>query len=492
VNASSSTAATVVPSAEPTSTTTAPSTFDQFDLSPATRTALRACDYVTPTPIQAATIAPALTGRDVIGAAQTGTGKTAAFMIPIVEQLRSATPGSRGSAVVLAPTRELAEQIHGWAQRLGAGLKTALIVGGMPYGPQMGALRARPSIIIGTPGRMVDHLERGTIDLATVKFFVLDEADRMLDMGFKPQLDRIMKMLPAQRQTLLFSATMPPDLGALARMHLKDPVRVSVGAQGTTPSKATQDVYMVGSNEKTPLLVKMISTNPGNALVFARTKHRADRIMRSLCDAGFAAQRLHSNRTQQQRREALEGFRRGRYRILVATDIAARGIDVADIRRVINYDLPQTVEDYIHRVGRTARAEAEGHATSFASPEERAQLRAIEKHIGRSLPRHTASGAPAPAETAAPVARHRAPRPVEGAGQHPRRTVRPGADTRPHRPDTRPHTPSQARSHERRPQQGDARRDTSPVTITDFIAGTTETRRRPSAQARRARRGRHS
>lgn len=486
MNASASTATSAAPSAEPTTTTTAPSTFDQFDLSPATRTALRAVNYVTPTPIQAATIAPALAGRDVIGAAQTGTGKTAAFMIPIVERLRAAAQGSgtRGSAVVLAPTRELAEQIHGWAQRLGSSLKTALIVGGMPYGPQMGALRAKPAIIIATPGRMVDHLERGTIDLATVKFFVLDEADRMLDMGFKPQLDRIMKMLPAERQTLLFSATMPPDLGALARMHLKNPVKVSVGPQGTTPSKATQDVYMVGSNEKTPLLLKMIATNPGNALVFARTKHRADRIMRSLCDAGFAAQRLHSNRTQQQRREALEGFRRGRYRILVATDIAARGIDVADIRRVVNYDLPQTVEDYIHRVGRTARAEAEGHATSFASPEERAQLRAIERHIGRALPRQTASGAPVPAEPTAPTTRHRTPRPAEVAVVHPRRTVRPGADAR-------PHAPHRTHGHERR-AQGNVRRDTTPVTITDFVAGTTETRRRPSAQARRARRGRHS
>jgi ATP-dependent RNA helicase RhlE len=194
----------------------------------------------------------------------------------------------------------------------------------------------------------MDHLERGTLALGDVRIFVLDEADRMLDMGFKPQLDAIMRRLPAERQTLLFSATMPPDLGALARMHLTNPARVAVGPQAVPPSKATQDVYLVPNAEKTPLLVSMVTTNPGNMLVFARTKHRTDRVMRSLCDAGVAAQRLHSNRTQQQRREALDGFRRGRYRVLVATDIAARGIDVAEIRHVINYDLP-------HRARRGAR-----------------------------------------------------------------------------------------------------------------------------------------
>jgi ATP-dependent RNA helicase RhlE len=451
VNASTSVAPA---SSEPTSTPT--STFDQFELSPATRAALRTVGYVSPTPIQAATIATALQGRDLIGAAQTGTGKTAAFMIPLVERLRNgAQGGTNGSAVILAPTRELAEQIHGWAQRLGAGLKTALVVGGVPYGPQMGALRARPAIIIATPGRLVDHLERKTLALADVRIFVLDEADRMLDMGFKPQLDKIMRMLPTERQTLLFSATMPPDLGALARMHLKNPARVAVGAQAVPPSKATQDVYLVSSSDKTKLLLTMVATNPGNVLVFARTKHRTDRVMRSLCDAGFSAQRLHSNRSMQQRREALEGFRRGRYRVLVATDIAARGIDVADIRHVINYDLPMTVEDYVHRVGRTARADADGRATSFASPEERGQLKAIERHIGRALPRSASPDHSARPAASAPVP-HRAPRPVDSNGPAHRRTVRPA------------------------------------VSLADFGAEGGERRRRPSAQARRTRRGRHS
>jgi ATP-dependent RNA helicase RhlE len=206
-------------------------------------------------------------------------------------------------------------------------------------------------------------------------------------MGFKPQLDRIMRTLPTSRQTFLFSATLPPDLGALARMHLRNPVSVDVGRTGVPPSRATQDVYMVGGEHKTPLLLSLIEQNAGNLLVFARTKHRTDRLTRSVRSAGHAAQRLHSNRSQAQRREALDGFRSGRYRILIATDIAARGIDVAGIHRVINFDLPQTVEDYVHRVGRTARADASGHATSFAAPEEQAQLRAIERHLGRSLPR---------------------------------------------------------------------------------------------------------
>ena len=362
------------------------STFDQFALSGPLRSALRAAGYHTPTPIQARALAPALAGQDVIGSAQTGTGKTAAFMIPIVERVRA----DGGCALVLAPTRELAEQIAMWGQRLGTGLRTALVVGGVAFGPQVQALRNRPAIIVATPGRLVDHLDRGTVSLRHLRIFVLDEADRMLDMGFKPQLDRIMSALPAPRQTLLFSATMPADVLALARMHLREPVRVEAGPQTVTPSRAEQDVYLVRSEDKTALLLSLIQDNSAdNMLVFARTKHRTDRLARALGNAGHAVQRIHADRTQPQRREALEGFRRGRYRILVATDIAARGIDVAGIQRVINFDLPHTVEDYVHRIGRTARAETDGHASSFAAPEERGQLHAIERHIGRQLPRRS-------------------------------------------------------------------------------------------------------
>jgi len=352
--------------------------------------ALDGVGYRTPTPIQGATIAPALLGRDVIGAAQTGTGKTAAFMIPVIERLRVVrASGDQSTALVLAPTRELAEQIHQWAERLGSGLRCTLVVGGVGYGPQLNALRHRPAIVVGTPGRLVDHLDRGTLPLNTVRILVLDEADRMLDMGFKPQLDRIMARLPAARQTLLFSATLPPDLSALTRMHLHDPVRVEVGRQAIPPSRTTQDVYMVDGARKTTLLLSVIEQSSGNMLVFTRTKHRSDRVAHSIRNAGHSAQRLHSDRSQSQRREALEGFRGGRYRILVATDIAARGIDVNGIQRVINYDLPHTVEDYVHRVGRTARAGAAGHASSFAAPEEHSQLNAIERHIGSRLPRQT-------------------------------------------------------------------------------------------------------
>jgi ATP-dependent RNA helicase RhlE len=268
-------------------------------------------------------------------------------------------------------------------------LRATLVVGGVAYGPQFQALRSRPSIIVATPGRLVDHIERGSVCLKSVRTLVLDEADRMLDMGFKPQLDRIMRALPTPRQTLLFSATLPPDLSALVRMHLRDPLRFEIGPQAVPPSRASQDVYLVGHEAKTPLLLSLVAHEAGNVLVFARTKHRTDRVARAVRNAGHAAQPLHSDRSQSQRREALEGFRRGRYRILIATDIAARGIDVPGIHRVINYDLPQSVEDYVHRVGRTARAGAAGHASSFAAPEERGQLHAIERHLGRALPRQS-------------------------------------------------------------------------------------------------------
>ncbi len=373
--------------------------FGEFALSANLQAAIIAAGYRTPTPIQAQTIATVLAGRDVIGTAQTGTGKTAAFLIPIVERLRG-TSGSaqHGGALILAPTRELAEQTHHWAARLGCGLRTTLVVGGVPYGPECAALRTRPAVIVATPGRLVDHLERGTCSLRDVSIVVLDEADRMLDMGFKPQLDRIMRSLPplpAPRQTLLFSATLPPDLTSLTRMHLRDPVRIAVGPAATPPPQTAQDVYLVEGTQKTHLLLSLAQRHSGTMLVFARTKHRTDRVAKALRSAGHAVQRLHADRSQSQRREALEGFRSGRYRILIATDIAARGIDVAEIQRVVNYDLPHTVEDYVHRVGRTARAGATGHATSFAAPEERAQLHAIERHIGRPLQRrpHTSTHA---------------------------------------------------------------------------------------------------
>lgn len=352
--------------------------------------AVRAAGYTTPTPIQAATFEAVFAGRDVLGSAQTGTGKTAAFMIPMVERLQQARRnGDHACALVLAPTRELAEQLFGWAERLGCGLRPALIVGGVAYGPQLKALRQQPAILIATPGRLVDHLDRGTACLKSTRVLVLDEADRMLDMGFKPQLDRIMRVVPSARQTLLFSATLPAAIGTLPGLNIRNAVRVAIGPQAVPPSRTVQDVYFVGREQKTPLLLSLIQAENGKLLVFTRTKHRTDRVARAIHSAGHPVQRLHSGRSQSQRREALDGFRTGRYRILIATDIAARGIDVASIRRVINYDLPQTVEDYVHRVGRTARADHDGHASSLAAPEERGQLHAIERHLGRALPRQS-------------------------------------------------------------------------------------------------------
>ncbi len=355
--------------------------------------ALDAAGYCVPTPVQVQAITPALAGRDVIGTAQTGTGKTAAFMIPIVERLRGwAVAAEHPCALILAPTREIAEQTHRWAQQLSCGLRATVVVGGVAFGPQVDALRRRPSIIVATPGRLVDHLERKTVALSAVRILVLDEADRMLDMGFKPQLDRILRMVPTVRQTLLFSATLPPELDRLARTHVRNPVRLEVGRLAAPPSQTTQDVYLVERPHKTPLLLSLLEQNAETVLVFVRTKHRTDRLARTLRSAGHAAQRLHADRSQSQRREALEGFRGGRYRVLVATDLAARGIDVRGIERIINYDLPHTVEDYVHRVGRTARAGAGGRASSFAAPEEHGQLRAIERHIGHPLARQRHDG----------------------------------------------------------------------------------------------------
>jgi len=385
------------------------------------QTAIKAAGFETPTPIQAKAIVPALDGLDVIGAAQTGTGKTAAFLIPLIERLRALRPTSPNAcALVLSPTRELAEQTLVWAERLGRDLPATLIVGGVSYGPQLDGLRRRPAILVATPGRLVDHLERRTADLRNCAIVVLDEADRMLDMGFKPQLDTIMRQLPTERQTLLFSATMPADLNALARMQMRNPVQALAGAHAVPPTRATQDIYFVPNEQKFPLLKSLVEKHEGTMLIFARTKHRTDRVARMLMQAGHQAERLHADRTQAQRRSALNGFRSGRFRILVATDIAARGVDVAGIGRVINFDLPQSVEDYVHRVGRTARAELTGHASSFVSPEETWQVRAIERHLGRSLPRLEAREGEEPRSVAAPTAAPRA----DVAGRGPRRSFR--------------------------------------------------------------------
>jgi ATP-dependent RNA helicase RhlE len=364
--------------------------FEDLPLSASMLDALRAVGYEKATPIQAATIAPALEGRDIVGAAQTGTGKTAAFLIPLIERMHAARArGEAPVALILSPTRELAEQIHTWAERLGPDLDSALILGGMKYEPQIKALHNLPSLIIATPGRLYDHLEQRVFNLDKVTAFVLDEADRMLDMGFRPQVDRIIRMLPKKRQTMLFSATLTPVRGIISQLRLDDPFEISVGTEAQPPSKVEQDVYVVSPLKKMPVLTKLVEGRHENwsCLIFTRTKNNAEHLYLTLRRLGYSVERLHADRNQTHRRAALDAFRDGSCQILIATDIAARGIDIDDIRLVINYDMPQTVEDYVHRIGRTARAGTHGHATSFAGAQDLPLLHRIERHLGIKLPR---------------------------------------------------------------------------------------------------------
>jgi len=373
--------------------------FTDLPLTPAMRDAIAGAGFSIPTPIQAEAIGPILEGRDLIGCAQTGTGKTAAFAVPTIERLTGAGPrpstgvGSGPRALVLAPTRELALQIAETFDTLGGarGLTTVVLIGGEAMGPQLAGLQRRPDVIVATPGRLFDHLERRTATLGSIRIVVLDEADRMLDMGFAPQVERILRVTPLDRQTLCFSATMPPEVDRLVRRHLVRPVRVEVGTVAKPVAKVTQVLYPADGLKKTPLLLRLLGEERGRTLVFTRTKHRADRVARAVLAAGHRVARLHADRSMSQRREALDGFRSGRYRVLIATDIAARGIDVPEIAHVVNFDLPGTPEDYIHRIGRTARAEASGRASSLAAPEEREQLRAIERHLGHPVPRAAGS-----------------------------------------------------------------------------------------------------
>jgi ATP-dependent RNA helicase RhlE len=364
--------------------------FNELPLSAPMLDAVARMGYTIPTPIQARAIGIALAGRDLIGCAQTGTGKTAAFAIPTIERLCASRPAAGARALVLAPTRELALQITETFALLGRahGIRTITLIGGESMGPQLADLARRPDVIVATPGRLFDHLERRSATLSSVRIVVLDEADRMPDMGFAPQVERILVMTPLDRQTLCFSATMPEAVERLVRTHLSRPERVEVGTLAKPVAAVTQRLYPTESRDKTPLLLRLLGEARGQTLVFTRTKHRADRVARAVAAAGHRVTRLHADRSMSQRREALDGFRTGRYRVLVATDIAARGIDVPDIAHVVNFDLPHTAEDYIHRIGRTARAEAAGQATSFAAPEEREQLRVIERHLGHPVPRH--------------------------------------------------------------------------------------------------------
>ncbi len=365
--------------------------FASFQLHPSLLRGIKELGFTRPTPIQAEAIPPALEGRDILGCAQTGSGKTAAFLLPILNRL---IPKPRGTtrALIVTPTRELAAQIQ---EDLGdlathTPVTSAAIYGGVGMGPQEHALRSGVDVVIATPGRLLDHMRHPYTRLGAIEVLVLDEADRMLDMGFLPDIRRILRQVPARRQTLFFSATMPQPIVELTRDMLRNPVTISLQRKAAPAAGITQAVYPVPQDLKSNLLLALLQRGLiQDVLVFTRTKHRADRLFKQLAKQGIKAERIHGNRSQPQRTEALAGFRSGRYQVLVATDIAARGIDVEELGHVVNFDVPLVPEDYIHRVGRTARAEATGDAFTFVAPEEERELKAIERAVGAPLPRVT-------------------------------------------------------------------------------------------------------
>ncbi|HUT36318.1 MAG TPA: DEAD/DEAH box helicase [Planctomycetota bacterium] len=379
---------------------------------------IQAAGYETPLPIQAACIPHALEGKDLIGLAQTGTGKTAAFALPIIE--RVAATAEMG-ALVLTPTRELAQQVSGMFAELGrsSGIRVATVVGGIPIEKDWKALVSWPNVLVATPGRLIDHIQSGNVSLKDIKVLVIDEADRMHDMGFLPQIERILRELPRERQTLMFTATMPQDVEQIVQRNMRSPLILSVGRRSAPAERAQQQLFDTHESDKTPLLLSLLRETQGRVLVFVRTKLGVDRLARAVSPRHRGVARLHSNRAQAERDEALAGFREGRYRILIATDVAARGLDIADIEHVINYDFPQSPDDYVHRIGRTARVDATGLATSFVTRAERRFLPALERLVGTPLPL-----------TPSPVTGGHSPRVAEGGRPSRRRGQRRGSSRR--------------------------------------------------------------
>ncbi len=362
-------------------------------LAPELLRAVEDAGYTTPTPIQTRAIPLILNGRDIMGLAQTGTGKTAAFTLPIVQRLLGGPRRTR--ALILTPTRELAVQVKETFARYAShsGLEIAVVYGGVPLGPQEQALRAGVDVIVATPGRLLDHMERQNVAFDDLEVLVLDEADRMLDMGFAPQLNRIVADIPKYRQTLLFSATMPPEVEALARKYLRKPVVVQVGIRTQAASTVTHAVYPVPRDRKSALLVELLRKSElDSVLVFTRTKHGADKVVRNLDREGIASLAMHADKSQGQRTDALDQFKKGTIRVLVATDIAQRGLDIAGISHVINYDVPAQAEDYVHRIGRTGRAAATGDAFTFMAADEISMVRLIERTLGTPIPRISVPG----------------------------------------------------------------------------------------------------
>jgi ATP-dependent RNA helicase RhlE len=359
------------------------SAFSVMNLNQTLLNVLTANKGLIPTPIQAQAIPLILQGKDILGIAQTGTGKTLAFGIPIVNSLQESA--AAGNALILVPTRELARQVADTMELICRPfqLQACLLIGGASMKAQQQNLRKGPRIVIATPGRLIDHLRQGSINLDRVKYLVLDEGDRMLDMGFKPQIEKILTSVPTERQTMLFSATMPPEIRQITRKYMQSPETVEVAPAGTVAEAVEQSLYIVQRDLKKTVLAKLLDESLGPVLVFVRTKHLARQLTRTLKD--YPVAEIHSNRSQSQRQNAIDGFRSGKYRVLIATDIAARGIDVKDIELVINYDLPDEAESYIHRIGRTGRAGSNGQAVSIAAPDQGKLVRDIERLLKKSI-----------------------------------------------------------------------------------------------------------
>lgn len=376
--------------------------FNEFNLDSRLLMAVSRAGYTTPTPVQVEAIPAALAGRDLIGTAQTGTGKTAAFVLPILHKLLSG-PRGRARALIITPTRELAEQTHETILALGAGTKirSATIYGGVGASAQIRALHNGTEILVACPGRLLDHIEHRQANLTGLELLVLDEADRMFDMGFLPSVRRILQYVPTRRQTMMFSATFPPEIEQLAAQTLKAPQRIAVGLSRPAHT-VSHALFPVAPHLKTSLLLALLKeTDTESVLIFTRTKHRAQHLAEQIGRSGYKVTSLHSNRSQGQRQFALNGFKAGRYQIMVATDIAARGLDVESISHVINYDMPDTADAYIHRIGRTGRAERTGDAFTLVTPEDGPMVRTLERIMGQRLPRETLKGfdynAPTPA-----------------------------------------------------------------------------------------------
>jgi len=354
--------------------------FTELNLSPALQHRLATFNFIHPTPVQAAAIPPALEGRDILATAQTGTGKTLSFLVPLIE--RTPHAGRGAAALILLPTRELAMQVLEAWNHLMPGKNTAVLVcGGLAEGPQLAALRRGPRLIVATPGRLEDYLSRRLIHLDGVKMLVLDEVDRMLDMGFKPAIRRIAAALPPDRQTLCYSATLSSAIREVAGNYLRNPVRVEIGSALKPSPNVELRSFEVPVDKKQELLEHLLGEHDGSFLVFVRTKHGADRLARRLSRAGHTATQIHGDRSQSQRSAALSNFAEGRHRVLVATDVAARGIDVADVGHVVNFDMPKEAEDFVHRVGRTGRASSRGLASTFVTPDETHALRKLERTL---------------------------------------------------------------------------------------------------------------